>query len=48
MLPMHDEAKQTETSEFGAEKDLLQGRARRMGGSCIQPAVRISSQIHIR
>ena len=30
---MHSEAKQTETSEFGAEKSLLQGHARRMGDS---------------
>ena len=30
------EAKQTETSEFGAEKGLFQGRARRTGGSCSQ------------
>ena len=29
---MHSEAKQTETSEFGAEKGLLQGHARRTGG----------------
>ena len=36
MLPMHSEAKQTETSEFGAEKDLLQGHARRMGASCLK------------
>ena len=32
MCPMHSEAKQTETSEFGAEKGLLQGHARRTGG----------------
>ena len=31
---MHSEAKQTKTSEFGVEKGLLQGAARRMGGSC--------------
>ena len=30
---MHSEAKQTET-EFRAEKGLLQGHARRTGGSC--------------
>ena len=30
---MHSEAKQTEMSEFGAEKGLLQGHARRWGGS---------------
>lgn len=30
---MHGEAKQTET-EFGAEKDLLQGYVRRRGGLC--------------
>ena len=29
-----DEAKQTKTLEFGAEKSLLQGQARRMGISC--------------
>ena len=29
MCLMHSEAKQTETSEFGAEKGLLQGHARR-------------------
>ena len=27
---MHNEAKQNETSEFGAEKGLLQGYTRRM------------------
>ena len=27
----HSEAKQTKVSEFGAEKGLLQGQARRMG-----------------
>ena len=31
---MHCEAKQMETLEFGAEKGLLQGRARRMGCLC--------------
>ena len=34
MCPTHSEVKQTETSEFGAEKDLLQGQARRMGVLC--------------
>ena len=34
MCLTHSEAKQTETSGFGAEKGLLQGQARRMGGSC--------------
>ena len=29
-------AKQPEMLEFGAEKGLLQGRARRMGGPCPQ------------
>ena len=29
MCPMHSEAKQTKTSEFGAEKGLLQSRTRR-------------------
>ena len=29
MGPMHSEAKQAEMSEFGAEKGLLQGQARR-------------------
>ena len=33
VCPMHSEAKQTEMSEFGAEKGLLQGQARRTGGS---------------
>ena len=28
----HTEAKQTEMSAFGEEKDLLQGQARRTGG----------------
>ena len=32
--PMHSEAKQTKTLEFGAEKGLLQGLAVRMSGSC--------------
>ena len=31
---IHSESKQTKTSEFGLEKGLLQGHARRMGGSC--------------
>ena len=30
---MHNEAKQTEMSEFGAQKGLLQGHARKMGDS---------------
>ena len=30
----HSEAEQTETSEFGAEKGLLQGQARKMGELC--------------
>ena len=30
---MHTEGKQTEMSEFGAEKGLLKGQARRTGGS---------------
>ena len=34
VFPTHNEAKQTEMSEFGAEKILLKGQARRMGGSC--------------
>ena len=34
VCPTHSEAKQTETLEFGAEKGLLQGQARRTGGSC--------------
>ena len=33
MYPKHSEPKQTETSEFGAEKDLLQGQARRTDDS---------------
>ena len=36
MCPTHSEAKQTETSESGAEKGLLGGRARRTGGSCLK------------
>lgn len=32
VCPRHSEAKQTEMSEFGAEKGFLQGRARRRGG----------------
>ena len=31
---MHSKVKQTQTSEFGAEKGLLQGKGRRIGGSC--------------
>ena len=31
---MHSEAKQTETSEFGAEKGLLQGHAKKTGALC--------------
>jgi len=31
MCPRHSEAKQTKMSEFGAEKGLLQGQARRRG-----------------
>ena len=31
---MHSKAKQTQTSEFGVENSLLQGKARRTGGSC--------------
>ena len=31
---MHSEAKQAETSEFGAEGGLLQGHTRRTGGLC--------------
>ena len=30
---MHSEARQTETLECGAEKGLLQGHAKRRGGS---------------
>ena len=33
MYPTHSEAKQNETLGFGAEKTLLQGLARIMGGS---------------
>ena len=33
VCPMHSETKQTETSEFGAEEDLLQDQAR-MGSWC--------------
>ena len=33
VCPTHSEAKQTETLEVGAEKDLLQGHAGRKGGS---------------
>ena len=32
----HSEAKQTKTSEYRAEKVLLQGQARRMDGSCLK------------
>ena len=31
---IHREAKEMEISEFGAEKGLLQGQAKRIGGSC--------------
>ena len=34
LCPTHSEAKQTKTLEFGAEKGLLQGQAKRMGGLC--------------
>ena len=34
MCPTHSEAKQIKTLEFGAERGLLQGRARRTGSSC--------------
>ena len=34
MCRTHSEAKQTEMSEFGAEEGLLQGHAKRQGGSC--------------
>ena len=34
MCLTHSESKQTETSEFGAEKGLLQGQAKRMGNLC--------------
>ena len=33
---MHSEDKQTETSEFGAEKGLSQGRARRRVGHALK------------
>ena len=33
-VPPPSEAKQTETSEFGAEKVLLLGHVRRQGSSC--------------
>ena len=32
--PMYSEAKQTKPLAFGAEEDLLQGQAQRIGGSC--------------
>ena len=34
VCPVHNEAKKTKTLGFGAEKGLLQGQARRTGGSC--------------
>ena len=34
---MHSEAKQTEASGFRAEKGLMQGQERRMGGLCSEP-----------
>lgn len=34
MCPMHSEAKQNEILAFGAQTDLLQGQARRMGDLC--------------
>ena len=34
VCPTHSEAKQTKMSEFGTEKGLLQGHARRTGGLC--------------
>ena len=34
VCPIHSEAKETETSELGEERSLLQGQARKMGGSC--------------
>ena len=37
MCPMHSEAKQSKTLEFGAEKGVLQCHARRTGGSCSRP-----------
>ena len=36
MCPTHSEAKQTEMSEFGTEKGLLQDQARKMSGLCPQ------------
>ena len=33
VCPTHSEPKQTEMSEFGAQKGLLQGPARKTGGS---------------
>ena len=33
----HSEAKQTKSLEFGAEKGVLQGQARRVGDSCSEP-----------
>ena len=36
VCPLHSEAKQTETSESGAEKLLLQGQTRRMGNLCLK------------
>lgn len=33
----HNEAKQTKTSEFGAEKGLLSGQARKVDGSGSKP-----------
>ena len=32
VFPMHSEVKQTETSEFGADKGLLQDQARKTDG----------------
>ena len=37
MCLMHSETKQTEQSEFGAGKVLLQGQERRIGGSGSKP-----------
>ena len=37
--PMHGEAKQTKTSEFGAEKGLLQGHARRWVDCAPKPQI---------
>ena len=34
VCPMHGETEQTKTLEFGAEKGLLQGQARRVGELC--------------